>query len=164
MGGMGSLPDLSAIARKHGRFPVEAYAFVGEGLRHAAKRLGREDASGAGRHLTAKELVEGVLDLAASQFGMLARLVLRSWNLRRSEDIGAVTFHLIECGIFGKQPSDRLEDFEDGPGFATTLHELVASRVIEQLGGDPRAARRPRRRSRATTRRSRAEDESRADG
>jgi len=120
---MSDLNDLLAIAQRHGAYDVEAYAFVGEGLRHAARHLGREEAEGADRHLDAMELVDGVLDLAAARFGLLARQVLRTWGLRRSEDVGAITFHLIEDGIFGKRDEDSLDDFRHGCDFD---RELVA--------------------------------------
>ncbi len=125
--------DLATIARRHGAYHVEGYAFVGEGLRHASKRLGRDQATGEERHLDAHELVEGVLDLAATRYGLLARQVLGSWCVRRSEDIGAITFHLIEDGIFGKRPEDDEADFADGPRFEETLRQLVEERLDRAL-------------------------------
>ena len=125
-------PDLVALAKLHGRFDPEAYAFVSEGLRHAAKQRGDELTEGSGRHLSAEELVSGVLDLAAQRYGLLAVQVLRQWGLRRSEDIGEITFHLIECGIFGKQPSDSQADFDNGPAFGRVIRE----RVTERLAAD----------------------------
>ncbi|MFW5698248.1 MAG: Minf_1886 family protein [Planctomycetota bacterium] len=122
---MSKFTDLAALARQHGQYPVEAYSFVGEGLRHAARTLGKETATGDERHLAAIELVDGVLDLAAERFGLLAREVLRSWGLTRSEDIGAITYHLIECGVFGRQSSDSRSDFDNGPAFAHALEQRV---------------------------------------
>ena len=37
----------------------------------------------------------------------MARQVLASWGVHRSEDVGAITFHLIEDGIFGKRDEDE---------------------------------------------------------
>lgn len=122
--------DLVAIAAEAGgRYAPEAYAFVGEGLRHAAQRLGREGKTGDDRHLRADELVQGVLELAAQRYGLLGRLLLRSWGLHRSEDIGAITFQLIEHGVFGKQPSDSQSDFADGPAFGHEIERLVRVRL-----------------------------------
>lgn len=36
--------DIEELARQDGRFAVDAFAFVGEGLRHAAKRSGKDQA------------------------------------------------------------------------------------------------------------------------
>jgi len=130
---MGETADVEDLAERYGQYPPEAYVFVGEGLRHAAKRLGRDQAGGVARHLVAQELVEGVLELAASRYGLLGRQVLRGWNLRRSEDIGRVTFHLIEQGVFGKQPSDSEDDFATGPDFAEVIEGRVRSRLERTL-------------------------------
>ncbi len=128
---MAQLPDIAALAEGADGYDVEAFAFVGESLRHAARSLGREVVETDARHLTASELVSGVLDLADRRFGLLADLVLRGWGITGSIDIGRITFTLIEHGIFSKQPTDRLEDFSGGPDFAEELrarshHRLVA--------------------------------------
>ena len=90
-------------------------------LRHAAKLYDKEREDGADRHLTALQLVEGALDLAVERYGLLAELVLRQWGLRGSDDVGAITFALIEHGVFTKQQSDRIEDFYGGPAFGPAL-------------------------------------------
>jgi uncharacterized repeat protein (TIGR04138 family) len=114
-------------------YAPEAFAFVGESLRHAVLLFGKEKLEGEQRHLTARELIEGVLDLAISRFGLLAELVLREWGIRESEDVGRITFALIELGIFSKQPSDSLEDFRHGPHFARTLTALSHKRLVSSL-------------------------------
>ena len=122
--------ELADIARQHGLYPVDAYVFVGEGLHHAARTLGRHDQEGAGRHISAYELVEGILDLAAQRYGTLGTAVLGSWDIKRSEDIGQITFHLIEAGLFGKQPGDSLSDFDNGPQFREELLKLTKERIL----------------------------------
>ena len=130
---MAYMEELVALAKSYGRYEVEAYAFVGEGLRHAAKHFAKIDAEGEQRHLTATELVEGVLRLAANRFGLLAETVFHNWGIARSEDIGVITFHLIECGIFGKQPSDSIDDFNNGVDFPETLRSYVLSDLAEAV-------------------------------
>lgn len=121
--------DLSQLARRYGQYPVEAYVFVGEGLHHASRNLGKHDAEGSDRHISAHELVAGVLELAVMRYGCLATSVMRSWSLRNSQDIGNVTFHLIEEGLFGKQPGDALDDFKGGPKFHEVIHKLTRERL-----------------------------------
>ena len=128
---MGKRTDLADLARARGRHPVEAYAMVGDGLRHAARRLGRDQHDGDGRHLHARELVEGVLDVAAERWGLMALAVLRSWNLNSGEDVGEITYHLIECGVFGRQPSDSPDDFAGLPPFASALRERTERLLAE---------------------------------
>lgn len=122
--------ELADIAREYGMYPVEAYVFVGEGLHHAARSLGRHEEEGAARHISAHELVEGILDLAAQRYGTLGTAVLASWDIKRSEDIGQITFHLIEAGLFGKQPGDSLSDFDNGPQFREQLLKLTKDRIL----------------------------------
>ena len=76
---MSSQYDLGGLAERFGAYPVEAYVFVGEGLHHAARRLGKHDEDSDDHHINAQELVLGILDLAAQRFGGLAYAVLQSW-------------------------------------------------------------------------------------
>ena len=131
-GPMKKVPDLADLARRDGRFDAEAYAFVSQSLRHAAKLNRKDRASGSERHLTAQQLVDGAIDLAVERYGMLADLVLRAWGVRGSEDLGRITFALIEHGVFTKQPSDRIEDFWAGPDFEDAVEERVADRVARR--------------------------------
>jgi uncharacterized repeat protein (TIGR04138 family) len=127
--GMSDEPDVVALAHSAGGYTPEAFAFIGESLRHAVRLHGKEAAEGDSRHLTAPELVEGVLDLATTRFGLLAELVLREWGVRTSEDVGRITFALIELGVFSKQPTDTLEDFCSGPEFGRALTKLSRQRL-----------------------------------
>jgi uncharacterized repeat protein (TIGR04138 family) len=129
---MARIPHLSKLARLTGRYDPEAFSFVSQGLIHGARRLGKRGKSGNDRHLCARELIEGTLDLAAERFGLLAELVLRSWGLRGPEDIGEITWLLIEHGVFSKQPNDRLEDFIEGPAFGPALAQMVQRRVMAE--------------------------------
>ncbi len=122
MGGNVKLEELAAL---HGRYRPEAYAFVAEGLHLAAERTGKLHRQGSARHLDAQELLDGVLALAAERYGLLADRVLNRWGIYRSEDVGAITFHLIEAEVLGGQPGDREEDFANGPNFSAEIIRLV---------------------------------------
>jgi len=128
---MPQTPDLAELAASDGRYPVEAFAFVGQSLRHIAKSLGKDRAEAAAdRHLNASQLVDGVIDLAAERFGLLGDLVLRRWGIRSSDDVGTLTFVLIAHGVFSKQPGDRIEDFYGGPDLPVALRERVVARTV----------------------------------
>ncbi|MFW6171745.1 MAG: Minf_1886 family protein, partial [Planctomycetota bacterium] len=51
--------------------------------------------------------------LALEQFGLMARVVLNSWGIRSTGDVGEIVYNLIGIGMMKKSPSDRREDFED---------------------------------------------------
>ena len=57
-------------------------------------------------------------------------MTLKEAILKSLEDIGEITFLLIEHGVFSKQPNDRLEDFVEGPAFGPTLAQRVHQRVM----------------------------------
>ena len=126
---MSGVPDIHALAKAAGGYAPEAFAFVGESLRHAARLFGKDSGEKENRHLKASELVEGMLDLATCRFGLMAELVLRQWGLKSAEDVGRITFALIDAGVFSKQPSDCVEDFASGPDFGGTLTHLSRQRL-----------------------------------
>ncbi len=65
------------------------------------------------RHVTGKQLCVAVRDLALTRWGMMARGVLESWNITRTQDIGEIIFALVENDWLQKQPTDTREDFCD---------------------------------------------------
>ena len=121
--------DLRQIARDDGRYAPDGYQFVAEALARAADLYGKRQLQGAARHLTAAELVAGAVDLAAERWSLLGDLVLAQWGIRSADDIGAITFSLIEHGVFSKEPTDRLEDFHGVCEIGISLAQRVRARV-----------------------------------
>lgn len=116
-----AMPDLdvneivSLIRKEDPRFDRLAYAFVRDGLEHAVKELKKRDAARAkvSRHVTGRELAEGLRDYALEQFGPLAKTVLNTWGLHETIHFGDIVYNLIEYNVFSKTDSDRREDFAD---------------------------------------------------
>jgi len=106
------LAQLAALAKRDGRYKLEAYLFVIEGLNYQLKKLGL-DAPDKRRHLTARELLEGIRALGWERYGRLAKDVFESWGVRSTLDFGEVVFNLIEAGEFTKTDEDSKEDFRD---------------------------------------------------
>jgi uncharacterized repeat protein (TIGR04138 family) len=126
---MSGTPDIQALAKSAGGYAPEAIAFIGESLRHAARLFGKDSGEREERHLKAGELVDGMLDLATCRFGLMAELVLREWGLKSAEDVGRITFALIDAGVFSKQPSDTPDDFANGPDFGLALTQRSRQRL-----------------------------------
>jgi uncharacterized repeat protein (TIGR04138 family) len=61
--------------------------------------------------VSGQELLEGFRDCALEQFGPMASTLMEEWGVRRCQDVGDMVFLLIEEQVFGKQESDRREDF-----------------------------------------------------
>lgn len=104
------------IAASRPEYSREAFSFVRDGVDHAVRSLSR-----ASRHVTVHELVDSLRLVALERYGSAARDQLASWGITRCEDFGEIVFTLIESGLFGKQPEDRKEDFENGYDFATAF-------------------------------------------
>lgn len=126
---MGSLDDIfgrvAQILKQDPRFREDAYWFVMAGLGRAARALPEP------RHLTGKELLEGLRAEAADQFGPMAAEVFRHWGIKNSLDFGQIVFKMVDQGILSKTDQDRLEDFDDPAFFERLFDDSAAYRLIE---------------------------------
>ena len=109
---------LEEIAQRDGRYAYEAYEFLYEALDHTLLRLGKVPppaggAPDANYHVTGRELLDGVRDLALKQFGLMARTVFRRWGIDRTGDFGEIVFRLVEEGLMSKTEEDSRRDFQD---------------------------------------------------
>jgi len=98
---------LDKLRERYPRYSETAYVFVLSALHHVIEQLPEP------RHITGRELAEGVRDLALIRFGPMARNVLEHWGVNRTDDVGALVFALVEAGILIKQDEDELADFAD---------------------------------------------------
>ena len=89
------------------RFHETAYLFVLSALHFALERLSEP------RHLSGRELAEGVRDLALIRYGLMARTVLEYWGIVTTSDLGEIVFALVDAGILIKQDEDKHDDFVD---------------------------------------------------
>jgi uncharacterized repeat protein (TIGR04138 family) len=108
--------DVLAIVERDPRYTYEAYEFVERALQFTLKRLGRERGAeilpGDPRlHVSGKQLLGGIRELALVEFGMMARTVFRMWGVERTDDFGNIVFNLIEAGLMSKSDNDRPDDF-----------------------------------------------------
>jgi len=105
---------VALICKDDPRFDRRAYEFVRLGLDHTVKELRKRDSTRAerSRHVSGKELVEGLRGFALEQFGPMAKTVLNAWGVHRCRDFGDIVFNLIEYKVFSKTDTDRQEDFD----------------------------------------------------
>jgi uncharacterized repeat protein (TIGR04138 family) len=106
-------PKLDDLVRRDPRYAYEAYEFTFAALAHAQKLLGREPADDEEGevHVSGRELLDGVRDLALREFGLLARTVFRLWGVNRTDDFGEIVFNLIDAGLMSKNDGDDRLDF-----------------------------------------------------
>jgi len=86
------------------------------------------------RHVTGRELCWGLRDFALQRWGMLARTVLESWNVRRTADFGRIVFGFIEYDMMQKQPGDTETDFEDVYSFDEAFDQAIRLRDLQENG------------------------------
>lgn len=103
--------SVAAIMRRDARYDGQAYYFLKDSLDFTLKRF-IETTGGQARHVTGKELLEGFRDHAIDQFGPMAATLMEEWGVRECGDVGNMVFRMIEEQVFGKQESDKPEDFE----------------------------------------------------
>ena len=98
---------MDRIRMREQRFEERAYLFVLGALEYCQQRLPER------RHISGRELALSCRDLALDRFGVLARLVLESWGIRSSADIGDVVFTLVDLELLMSQPTDSRDEFAD---------------------------------------------------
>ncbi|MBE6407605.1 MAG: hypothetical protein J6S98_07855 [Lentisphaeria bacterium] len=103
---------LYGIVSRDPKYPVAAYKFVSAGVQYTVHSHQRTDKQGVERHVTGQELLRGILEFAALQYGFLAPDVLEYWNFRSGRDIGNTVYAMIGAGLLSAGPNDRLEDFD----------------------------------------------------
>ena len=105
---------LEEIAREDSRFSPNALKFVYE----ATKKVSTES-----RHVTIQTLCEGLRKLAVEKWGRLAMLVLDTWGVKTTRDLGEIVYLMIKHKWMSAQPTDSIDDFNDVYDFKTVFKD-----------------------------------------
>ena len=108
---------LETILVKDSRYPLEAYQFVREGLDYTQHKMARMSGAKEPRHVTGRELTDGMRQYALETYGPMARLLLNDWGIHATEDFGEIVFNLVENNLLAKTKNDSREDFAGGFDF-----------------------------------------------
>jgi uncharacterized repeat protein (TIGR04138 family) len=114
---MSAEPSIFDIALKT-RYPVDAFIFIQRGLDHTVrgihgaipKDLDPQDES-TNRHVSGQQLCEGLREFAITQYGLMARTVLRRFKIYTTEDFGHLVFAMVDAGMMRKTDEDSIADF-----------------------------------------------------
>ena len=95
-------------------YPIEAFAFVREGLNYAVEAVHDDPESlpEDERHISGQQLCLGLRDMAITKYGLLAPVVLEHWGVSRTCDFGRIVFAMIDAGLMTKTNRDSMEDFQ----------------------------------------------------
>ncbi len=106
---------IKQIIKKDPRYSLQAYQFVFEALDYTTNMLGKsqQKTSETDRHVTGKQLMEGIRKYALKQFGFMAFTVFERWGIKHDTDFGNIVFNLVESGLMGKTETDSRDDFKN---------------------------------------------------
>ena len=96
---------LLGIIQGDARYDFEAYRFCFQALDYTVETLGEK------RHVTGRELLRGIRELAIQEFGPLAQMVLNNWGVYKTEDFGHIVFNLVKNNLMSKTEEDSVADF-----------------------------------------------------
>jgi len=114
--------SLHQLARDAGPYPAEAYEFIQRGLSHTVHKLhGASPDPNGSPHVSGQELCEGLREFALMQWGLLARTVLRRWDITCTLDFGRIVFALINAGQMQRTDEDTIDDFRNVYDFKTAF-------------------------------------------
>lgn len=104
---------LHEIARST-RYPLDAFHFIRRGLDHTVRHIhaNPEELTERERHVSGRQLSEGLRDFAIEQYGGLALMILRRWRIRRTEDFGRIVFAMVDGGLMQATEGDSIRDFD----------------------------------------------------
>ena len=119
---------LRSLLARDSRYPADAYQFIEDALNYAADSLALElqeydltydnldpfdFENNRQRHFTGEQLCEAIRLHAINQFGYLAKVVLRAWNIDSTSCFGDLVYNLIDVGLLSKSESDARSDFDN---------------------------------------------------
>jgi uncharacterized repeat protein (TIGR04138 family) len=123
---------IQSVRRRDRRFSRNAYYFVLDALDYTMTHFGRDQLTGEDRHVGGRELLIGIKEYAAEQFGAMAAMVFERWGVRSAGDFGEIVFNLIDAELLSRRPSDSRLDFIDGVDFRETFavkHQQSLERI-----------------------------------
>ena len=103
---------LDKILATDSRFHRDAYVFMREALDFTQKLICKEN-QGKVRHVTPKELLDGLRQYALAQFGPMSITVFEEWGIHQCNDFGDIVFNMIEIGLLAKTDKDSRDDFQN---------------------------------------------------
>ena len=77
------------------------------------ERFSDSDGPVVERHFTGQQLCEAIRQYAVNQFGYLAKVVLRNWNIDSTSCFGDLVYNMIDGEMMKKSEKDRREHFND---------------------------------------------------
>ena len=118
---------VGSIYIKDARYHPEAYEFVMEALSFSQRKFKRT------RHVSGRELLEGVKALLMKKFGPMALSVLDHWGIKSTDDFGNIVYNLVEYKIMAKDAQDNYESFKNAYDFEEVFNNDYRKQLARRL-------------------------------
>ena len=118
---------VSEACQKDPRYHREAYEFVMEALAHTQKKYKKQ------RHVSGKELLEGIRTLLLKKFGPMTMSVLKFWGIKATDDFGNIVYNLVEFKILAKDTEDHYESFKNAYDFEEVFNKGYRKQLARRL-------------------------------
>ncbi len=133
------MDPLRKVWKQDSRYRLEAYVFLFDALDKTVKSAARDKETGASRHVSGQELLDGMRIHASRTFGPLAAQVWRTWGIKSTLDWGQIVFNLVENELLRRQETDSLDDFRDGYDFDEVFVSAYSPALPTELGALPKS-------------------------
>ena len=120
--------DWTTVAESTPYAPA-AFAFVQRGLDYTTDLVEREleenhfGLDELDHHVTGQQLCMGLRDYAIASYGTLAPVVLRHWDVYRTDDFGAIVYHMADLHLLRTSTQDSIDDFRGVFDFDEAFHQ-----------------------------------------
>ncbi len=118
---------IDLICLEDPRYHEDAYEFLLEALHFAQRKYKRS------KHVSGKELLEGIKELVMRRFGPMGMSVLKYWGIKSTEDFGNIVFNLISKKFLSKTDEDCLDDFKDVYDFDRVFNQVYKRRLNKAI-------------------------------
>lgn len=115
------------ICQEDLRYHPDAYDFVLEALSFTQKKFRRL------KHVTGKELLEGIKEFVMHRFGPMGFSVLKHWGVHSTQDFGHIVFNLVDKKLLTKTDDDRFDDFKDVYDFDHIFNQVYRQRLNKRI-------------------------------
>ncbi len=112
------------IVNEDSRYKEETYSFVMSALKFTQAKLNRNE------HVSGKELLEGIREMALELYGPMAGTVFEHWGIYKTEDFGHIVFNMVNMGLMSKTDKDSIDDFKDIYDFKKVFDEAKPPKLV----------------------------------
>ena len=113
--------EIRKIAQEDQRYSFGAYEFINDAVIFTAEKYEKNKGEDETRHVSGKELLDGVREFALEQFGPMAHEVFLEWGITDGAAVGNIVFNMVEHEILSRSEQDSIDDFRYAFDFKTAF-------------------------------------------